>query len=172
MERALTIRPESPEDIPGIHRVNELAFGRAGEADLVDALREEARPFLSLVAEQDGQVVGHICFTPVTIESDEGSFTALGLAPMAVLPGLQNEGIGSQLVRKGLEECRRIGHDVVVVLGHSEYYPRFGFLPASSRGLRCEYPVPDEVFMAVELSPDALAGRTGLVKYHPAFARV
>lgn len=172
MEPAMTIRPETPEDIAAIHRVNELAFGRLGEADLVDALREEARPFLSLVADQDGQVVGHICFTPVTIESEGGSFTAMGLAPMAVVPGLQNEGIGSQLVRSGLEECRRIGHDVVVVLGHSEYYPRFGFLPASRKGLRCEYPVPDEVFMVVELSPDALAGRTGLVKYHPAFARV
>lgn len=172
MEPAMTIRPETPEDIAAIHRVNELAFGRLGEADLVDALREEARPFLSLVADQDGQVVGHICFTPVAIESEGGSFTAMGLAPMAVVPGLQNEGIGSQLVRSGLEECRRIGHDVVVVLGHSEYYPRFGFLPASRKGLRCEYPVPDEVFMVVELSPDALAGRTGLVKYHPAFARV
>lgn len=168
----MTIRPENPEDIRGIHRVNELAFGRPAEADLVDALRDEARPFLSLVAVQDEQVVGHICFTPVTIESGEGSFTAMGLAPMAVVPGLQNEGIGSQLVRRGLEECRRIGHGVVVVLGHSEYYPRFGFIPASRKGLRCEYPVPDEVFMVAELSPDALAERTGLVKYHPAFARV
>ena len=169
---AMMIRPESPEDLPGIHRVNELAFGRPEEADLVDALREQARPFLSLMADQDGQVVGHICFTPVTIESEDGSSTAMGLAPMAVLPGLQNEGIGSALVRRGLEECRQLGHDVVVVLGHSEYYPRFGFIPASRKGLRSEYPVPDEVFMVAELSPGALAGRTGLVKYHPAFGGV
>lgn len=168
----MTIRPETPEDLPGIHRVNELAFGQPAEANLVDALRDEARPFLSLVAIQDGQVAGHICFTPVTIESEDGSFTAMGLAPMAVLPDLQSQGIGSDLVRRGLEECRRMGHDVVVVLGHPEYYPRFGFLPASRKGLRSEYPVPDEVFMVAELSPGALAGRTGLVKYHPAFGKV
>lgn len=168
----MTIRPETPEELADIHRVNELAFGQPAEADLVDALRNEARPFLSLVAVQDGQVAGHICFTPVTIESEEGSFTAMGLAPMAVLPDLQSQGIGSDLVRSGLEECRRMGHDVVVVLGHPEYYPRFGFIPASRKGLRSEYPVPDEVFMVAELSPGALAGRTGLVKYHPAFGKV
>lgn len=168
----MTIRHETPEDLPGIHRVNELAFGRPEEADLVDALRDEARPFLSLVAVQDVQVAGHICFTPVTIESEDGFFTAMGLAPMAVLPDLQSQGIGSDLVRKGLEECRRMGHEVVVVLGHPEYYPRFGFIPASYKGLRSEYPVPDEAFMVAELSPGALAGRTGLVKYHPAFGKV
>ncbi|HWM90745.1 MAG TPA: N-acetyltransferase [Thermoanaerobaculia bacterium] len=166
------LRPEASGDGAAIRRVNELAFGRHGEADLVDALRGEARPFVSLVAVQDGQVVGHICFSPVTIESEDGSSIAMGLAPMAVLPGLQRGGIGSALVREGLEECRRMGQDVVVVLGHPEYYPRFGFVPASRKGLRSEYDVPDEVFLVAELRPGALAGRQGLVRYHPAFAKV
>jgi putative acetyltransferase len=108
----------------------------------------------------------------VTIESDNGAFVAMGLAPMAVLPMYQNQGIGSQLVREGLKECQRLGHDIVVVLGHSEYYPRFGFGPASLKGLRSEYDVPDEVFMVAELIPDALKGRGGLVKYHEEFAKV
>lgn len=164
------VRPERPRDITAIHHVNEAAFGRSDEANLVDRLREAARPFLSLVAEVDGQVVGHILFTPVTIESGPAGCKALGLAPMAVLPEYQKQGIGSMLVREGLEACKRLGYGVAVVLGHPEYYPRFGFTPASRYGLSCEYPVPDEVFMAVELIPGSLDGCEGLVKYHPLFA--
>jgi putative acetyltransferase len=117
----------------------------------------------------DGETVGHIFFSPVTVESGSGSFLALGLAPMAVLPGYQNRGIGSALVEKGLEECKKIGHNVVVVLGHAEFYPRFGFKVASSKGLRCEYDVPDEVFMVAELEEGALAGRVGVVRYRSEF---
>src|SRR5215204_3326406 len=124
----ITVRAETVEDIPVIRRVNELAFGQPGEADLVDALRAAARPYISLVAVSEGQVVGHIFFNPVTLEA-EGSDFILGLAPMAVLPEYQRRGIGSRLVRVGLEECRRIGCDAVVVVGHAEYYPRFGFVP-------------------------------------------
>lgn len=165
----ITLRAEAAADIPAVHRVNELAFGRPGEADLVDALRAAARPYISLVAAEEGQVVGHIFFSPVTLE--DSACAILGLAPMAVLPEHQRRGVGSQLVRAGLEECRRIGCDAVVVLGHPEYYPRFGFVPASRKGLRCEYPVPDEVFMVTELRPNAVS-RPGLVKYHPEFGRV
>ncbi len=165
----VTVRAEAAADIPAVHRVNELAFGRPGEADLVDALRAAARPYISLVAVDEGRVVGHIFFSPVTLEGEDSAI--LGLAPMAVLPEAQRRGIGSRLVRAGLEECRRIGCDAVVVLGHPEYYPRFGFVPASRKGLRCEYPVPDEVFMVTELRPNALS-RQGLVKYRPEFARV
>ncbi|HXU37840.1 MAG TPA: N-acetyltransferase [Blastocatellia bacterium] len=166
------IRTETTEDHGPVRLVNELAFGQPNEADLVDALRENAHPCISLVALVDEQVVGHIFFSPVSIETESGDFTAMGLAPMAVLPEHQNQGIGSQLVREGLKACRRIGENVVVVLGHPNYYPRFGFVPAGLKGLRCEYDVPDEVFMVTELTEGALAGRRGLVKYHPEFAKV
>jgi putative acetyltransferase len=106
------------------------------------------------------------------VESEAGVFSAMGLAPLAVHPDYQKQGIGSQLVREGLKVCERIGHDVVVVLGHPEYYPRFGFVTASQKGLRCEYDVRDEVFMVAEMKPDALRGRHGLVKYSPEFGKV
>jgi len=166
------VRAETTEDHDAVYRINELAFGQLNEADLVDALRINASPYFSLVAVIDEHVVGHIFFSPVSIESENSAFTAMGLAPMAVLPEYQNQGIGSQLVREGLRECQRLGHDIVVVLGHPDYYPRFGFAPASLKGLRSEYEVPDEVFMVAELLPDALAGRHGLVKYHPEFRNV
>ena len=168
----ITVRAEKTEDSDAIRRVNELAFGRPNEADLVDALRANASPCISLVAVVDEQVAGHIFFSPVTVETDNGGFAAMALAPMGVLPEYQNRGIGSRLVREGLKECQRLGHDVVVVLGHPEYYPRFGFAPASLKGLRSEYDVPDEVFMVTELVPGALGGRRGLVKYHAEFAKV
>lgn len=168
----LIVRAETEADQSAVRLVNERAFGQPGEAALVDALRKTAEPQVSLVAEMNGQVVGHIFFSPVVIESEATKFTALGLAPMAVLPEYQNQGIGSELVRRGLKECQSIRQDVVVVLGHPEYYPRFGFVPASQKGLRCEYPVPDEVFMVAELRDGALAGRGGLVKYRPEFSSV
>jgi len=164
----ITIRLEEPDDEIGVRRVNELAFGQRNEADLVDALRVRARPYISLVASVDGLVVGHICFSPVSIE-DVGVFDAMGLAPMAVLPEFQNQGIGSRLVQEGLRKCRDLGHSLVVVLGHPNYYPRFGFVPAHLKGLRSEYNVPNDTFMVLELNENALAGRRGLVKYHPEF---
>lgn len=168
----LIIRAEREADQSAVRLLNERAFGQPDEAALVDALRKAAQPQVSLVAEMDGQVVGHIFFSPVIIESGASTFTALGLAPMAVLPEFQNQGIGSELVRRGLKECQSIGQDIVVVLGHPGYYPRFGFVPARRKGLRCEYPVPDEAFMVAELREDALAGRGGLVKYRPEFRSV
>ena len=168
----IVVRREKTEDQPSVRRIIVLAFGQPNEADLVDALRAEARPLISLVAIVDERLAGHICFSPVTIETDAGAFTAMGLGPMAVLPDYQNQGIGSRLVMEGLQECERIGQEIVVVLGHANYYPRFGFAPASLKGLRSEYDVPDEVFMVIELKEGALAGRRGLVKYHPEFAKV
>ena len=168
----IVVRTENTEDHTSVRIVNELAFGQPYEANLVDALRANAHPFISLVAVVDERVAGHIFFSPVSIESETGTFTATGLAPMAVLPDYQNRGIGSRLVREGLQECQRMGHDIVVVLGHPNYYPRFGFTPACLKGLRSEYDVPDEVFMVLELNEGALAGRQGVVKYNSEFSRV
>lgn len=168
----ITIRAESAEHHAAIRRVVELAFGEPNEAELVDALRKHAHPHISLVALIDSEVVGHILFSPVSIESEGDAFAAMGLAPMAVLPDYQNKGIGTELVWAGLRECKLLGHEVVVVLGHPEYYPRFGFVPAAKKGIRSEYDVPDEVFMVAELTPGALRGRKGLVKYHSEFSKV
>ena len=166
----ITVRRESPEDREAVRRANDLAFGQPGEADLVDALRGVAQPLISLVAVEGGDVVGHILFSPVSIESGDSMWSALGLGPMAVLPERQNRGIGSQLVRRGLAECGRLGHGIVVVVGHPEFYPRFGFSPARAKGLECEYEVPDEAFMVAELVPGALRGVNGVVRYRPEFA--
>jgi len=116
--------------------------------------------------------VGHILFSPVTVESETTSFVAAGLGPMAVLPREQGRGVGSDMVRAGLRECLRIGHDAVVVLGNPTFYSRFGFETARPKGLRYESPVPDELFMVVELVPGALAGRGGVVHYRPEFGDV
>ena len=135
---------------------------------LVDALRDARAHVVSLVVEDDGLVVGHVLFSPVSVGDGGG----LGLGPMAVVPERQRLGLGSLLVREGLAEGQRHGYGVVVVLGHPGFYSRFGFAPASTRGLRCEFDVPDEAFLVVELVPGALGARQGLVRYHPEFARV
>jgi putative acetyltransferase len=162
------IRSEQPEDIPGIRHVNRSAFETATEADLVDALRQQAQPIVSLVAVDGDVVVGHILFSPVTLSSHP-EMQIMGLAPMAVVPVRQRQGIGSELVRAGFEECRRLGFVAVVVVGHAAYYPRFGFAKASGYGLVSEYDVPDDVFMALELKAGALRRKPGTIRYHPAF---
>jgi putative acetyltransferase len=164
----MLIRPEIEDDRDAVYAVNASAFDTPSEADLVDTLREQAKPVISLVAEVDGKVVGHIMFSPVTLSTDPG-LKVMGLAPMAVAPKYQRQGIGSALVRAGLEQCGPRGFVAVVVLGHPEYYPRFGFTPSSRFDIDSEYDVPEEVFMAMELQPGALRGKTGRVKYHAAF---
>ncbi len=168
----IEIRPELSGDGAVIRAVNNQAFGQPAEADLVDALRASGALALSLVAVENGHVVGHILFSPVRIVSESRSTEAQALGPMAVMPVHQRQGIGSALVRKGLEECRSEDCGVLVVLGHPQYYPRFGFAPASRFGIRCQYEVPDDVFMAMELKAGALAECEGLVKYHAEFGRV
>ncbi len=165
----MPIREEQPADAAAIRYVNQAAFDTSTEADLVDSLRLQASPIVSLVADENGTIAGHILFSPVTLSS-EPTLPIMGLAPMAVLPERQRQGIGSALVRAGLEECRRRGVVALVVLGHAGYYPRFGFTPASAFGLVSEYDVPDDVFMALELERGALSGRAGTIRYHSAFA--
>ena len=165
----LTIRPETPEDVASIYYVNEQAFGRKEEAELVEKLRNRAALTISLVAVQKGEVVGHIAFSLAVIESESSNFESITLAPMAVLPAYQGKGIGSQLVRAGLEECRRLGHEIVVVLGHPDYYPRFGFVPAKPKGIDCEFEVPEEAWMVLELREGALTGKSGTVKFQSEF---
>ena len=168
----MTVRPEKSEDVPAIRIVNEQAFGGTAEADLVDALRRNGKTAISLVAEDDGHIVGHIFFSAVTIESKETGLTGIGLAPLAVIPERQNQGIGSMLMEHGLRRCRNEDHPFVVVLGHPNYYPRFGFVPASRFGIKSEYDVADEVFMVMELREGALTGCAGVAKYQPEFNKV
>jgi putative acetyltransferase len=167
----LTIRPEQPADYPGIYEVNRLAFGRDNEPRLVEALRKSPNFIadLSLIALLDDQVVGHILFSPVGIETTSGEVAVLALAPVAVRPEFQNRGIGSELVQKGLEACRQKGHRIVAVLGHADFYPRFGFEPARPKGVNAPFPVPDENWMVIELDPGALDGIQGTLRYPPAF---
>ena len=164
----IAIRVEQAADEAAVRAVNLAAFAKPFEADLVDALRVQASPIVSLVADADGAIVGHILFSPVTVAA-RGDLAVMGLAPMAVLPSRQRAGIGSALVRAGLDRCRALACRAVVVVGHAAFYPRFGFVPASRFALRCEYDVPDDVFMAMELVPDALNSARGLVRFHPAF---
>ena len=168
----MVIRPETPEDAAAIHNVNGEAFGQKEEGELIDKLRNRGVLSLSLVAVEDKEIVGHIAFSPVVIESETSSFEGISLAPMAVLPAYQRQGIGSKMVRAGLEECRRLGHEIVVVLGHPAYYPRFGFVLAGPEGIGCEFEVPDEAWMILELREEALAGRRGTVRFQPEFNAV
>lgn len=165
----VVVREESPADVGSIAELNEAAFAGPGEGALIDALRRAGGLTLSLVAVSEGEVVGHIAFSPVEIEGPKGQVRAIGLAPMAVLPGRQGEGIGGGLVREGLARLRAAGHTAVIVLGHPEYYPRFGFVRASRFGLRWEHPAPDEAFMAIELVAEGLAEVSGVVRYRPEF---
>jgi putative acetyltransferase len=166
----ITIRREVPEDRDAVRNINLRAFGQATEGNIVDALRTSCLEALSLVGVEDHCVVGHILFTPVTIDGLPIA-GGMGLAPMSVLPEKQRLGIGSKLVRSGLDQLRNAGCLFVVVLGHPSYYPRFGFTPASQLGLSCQWPdVPDDAFMILVLKQDALTGVQGVVRYRSEFA--
>lgn len=168
----VTIRQERPEDVAEVRRVNELAFEQPAEANLVDKLRLTCSDALSLVADDDG-VVGHILFTPVVAESGARRVSGMGLAPMAVAPDHQRRGIGSELVRRGLEILRQRGCPFVVVVGHPEYYPRFGFEPASTRGLVSQWEgIPDAAFMVLILDGRAMTGVSGVARYREEFDEV
>jgi putative acetyltransferase len=161
------IRPETTADHAAIREVNRTAFGGEAEARLVDALRLGGYARVSLVAELDGRVVGHILFSAMTIATPRGNIEALALAPMAVVPSHQRRGIGSSLVGEGLRACREAGHRIVIVVGHPAFYPRFGFSAKLAEPLESPYSGP--AFMGVELVPHALQGIEGEVRFPPPF---
>ena len=166
----LNIRPEIAADLEGIHRVETLAFERAEEALLVDRLRAEGAFVLSLVAEVDGEMIGHLLFTDLVVKGDDGDFRGIGLGPVAIVPAFQNKGYGSQLIEAGLAQCRQQGHPFCIVLGHANYYPRFGFKPASTYQIASNFgSLPDDVFMAMPLQDAGLDGVSGIAHYHQAF---
>jgi len=163
----LSIREETPQDYEAIREVNRLAFQQEDEGQIVDRLRADGLVIASLVAVEDGAVVGHILFSELPIETDRGLLRAASLAPMAVRPERQRRGIGSALVLRGLEVCRQRGYSIVVVVGHPSYYPRFGFSAERARNLRS--PFAGEAFMGLELVAGALEGLEGRVRYPEAF---
>ena len=162
------VRIESEADHNVIRRIHILAFPSSAEAMLVDDLRIQARPTIGLVADHEGDQIGHILFSRVSLQGHP-ELRLVGLAPMAVVPEHQRKGVGSALVEAGLAQCREQGYNAVVVLGHPEFYPRFGFLPASRFGIGNDFGAPDEAFMALELTPGSLVDCSGRVRYHPAF---
>lgn len=174
---SLIIRPERPGDIPAIRATVTRAFLEAGEgtgeaeATLVDAIRDAPGfdPALSLVAELDGVIIGHLLFSPCTIEDTGKSTPALALAPLSVLRGYEAHRAGTRLMRAGLQACRERGHRVVIVLGHAKYYRRFGFRPANHAGIHAPWVVPPGVFQALALVPGALDDVRGTVRYPAAF---
>jgi len=168
----MNIRKEKDFDREKIWKINTEAFDTDAEANLVNALRDSGISFISLIAEEDEEIVGHILFTPVELTGDNSDLKLMGLAPMAVIPKLQKKGIGSQLVKTGIDDCSTQGYDAIVVLGHAEYYPKFGFVPSVKYGIKSEYDVSDEVFMVLELKKGSLKDKTGIIKYHTAFGSV
>ncbi len=165
----ILIRKEIPTDIPDIRRLNDLAFHGPVEGSIVDALRERCPDVLSLVAVQGGRIVGHLFFSPVEINGITGT-EAMGLGPMAVLPKFQRKGIGKALINEGIRMLEQSGCAVVVVLGHTEYYPQFGFVPASQYGLKSQWEgIPADVFMVRFLKKEKIGLVSGIVRYQREF---
>ncbi len=166
------IRQETPNDVSAIHDLHVAAFAQSTEADIVDALRGAGALRYSLVAVEGDDIVGHIAISPVTITEDSKVVDALGLGPMAVRPSRQRQGIGTRLVNFWLEQLAEDKDNLVVVVGHPEYYPRFGFRRAGPCGIRWEHDVPDEAFMVLELRRGSLDQISGVVRFHPVFDEV
>ncbi|MSO20911.1 MAG: N-acetyltransferase [Acidobacteria bacterium] len=165
----MIIREEQPTDIPAIRAIHDAAFGGTAEARLVDRLRQSEDLLISLIAIEDGALVGHILFSKLPIELTDGTvLKGAALAPMAVLPSQQRRGISSVLVRESIAKCRLLGIQVIAVLGHPTYYPRFGFTARSGKAIDCKYTC--ENFMALELESGILHGVRGKARYAPAFS--
>ena len=166
------IRQEIRDDVEHIREVNEEAFNQPAEADLIDELRENGKVIVSLVAEEELKVVGQILFSKASI--DRHNIKVAGLAPMAVLPEFQNQGIGTLLMQEGLDECLSLGYDAIIVLGHTDYYPRFGFKLAAEYGIRSEWEeqIQEDAFMILELHAGALDGVEGIARYADEFSEL
>ena len=164
----IEIREEQPDDVDAIRNVNKRAFGQEQEGHIVDALRSNGAALLSLVATLNGRVVGHVMYSPITV----GDVTGAALGPMAVLPEHQRLGIGSKLVEAGNQKLKDAGWPFIIVLGHSHFYPRFGFTPASALGITCEWDVPADVFMVLILDQQKMDGISGSAKYRQEFSSV
>lgn len=166
----ITIREENTQDHEAIRGINKQAFAAEGESRIIDNLRDNCSDIISLVAESDGQVVGHILFSPVTVSHGGSEIVGMGLAPMSVHPDYQNQGIGSKLVQQGLQRIIQTDCPFVIVLGHQHYYPRFGFEPAVKFGLQSQWEgIPDEVFMAMILDQPRMSGISGIATYRHEF---
>ncbi|MEA2031573.1 MAG: N-acetyltransferase [candidate division Zixibacteria bacterium] len=166
----ITIQIEQRGDIAAIRAINEVAFGQPTEDNIVDSLRNSCPDAVSLVAVEDEKILGHIFFSPIFVFAGSEVIQGMGLAPMAVLPGRQRQGIGSILVEAGIEAMRERKCPFIIVLGHPEYYPRFEFVPASHHGLSCQWNgVPNEAFMVLILEESAMEGVSGVAKYRDEF---
>lgn len=167
----ILIRQEQPGDFPAVFSIHEQAFARTIEAELVNRLRRSNAfvPKLSLVATKDEVLAGHILFTKIKIKNENVEYISLAMAPVSVLPDFQNTGVGSALIRRGLDLAKEIGYTSVIVLGHEHYYPKFGFIPAEKWDIRCPFEVPSSFFMALELQPGSLNSISGMVEYAPEF---
>lgn len=163
----IEIREEGPDDVAAVRALNRRAFGQDLEGDIVDALRSNGASVLSLVATRNGQVVGHILYSPVSVGGD---VTGAALGPMSVLPEHQRQGIGSQLVETGNRRLKEAGCPFILLVGHPDFYPRFGFTPASSHGIVCEWEVPDDAFLLLVLDEARMRGVSGLARYRPEFS--
>jgi putative acetyltransferase len=170
----VSLAQEKSDDILSIREVVTAAFGRTSEAKLIETIRNSQNfiPELSIVATEQGNLLGHILFSPIVIESQTQTFPALALAPLAVMPARQHQGIGSKLVQFGLAKCCELNHNLVVVLGHPDYYPRFGFQTANQFGIQASFPVSEKAFMVLELKADTLQNVSGLVRYPAYFNEV
>jgi putative acetyltransferase len=166
MERVIEVREERPADVAAIRDVNNRAFGQDLEGKIVDALRSNGAALLSLVATLNNRVVGHIMYSPISVGGKIGA----ALGPMAVLPQHQNRGVGSKLVEAGNRKIKDLGYSFIIVLGHSNFYPRFGFAPAGNHGIQCEWEVSDDAFMLLVLDAEKMRGVSGVAKYRDEFS--
>jgi putative acetyltransferase len=165
----IEIREERPDDVAAVRDLNKRAFGQDQESNIVDALRANGAALLSLVATLNDRVVGHIMYSPAVVG---GNVRGAALGPMAVLPEYQRQGIGSKLIETGNRKLKDTGCPFIVVVGHANYYPRFGFRPASEYGITCEWDVPDDVFLVLILNEEKMSGVSGLAKYGQEFSSI